>query len=87
MTVGPIWNTGGTETEIIVPVSVLGPERAGTEMGGDLLAYDFYVNNLSLSLNLNKKICYNYIKMNHIAFFLSYLMFPKSLALFDLLLT
>ena len=35
MTVGPIWNTGGTETEIIVPVSVLGPERAGTEMGGD----------------------------------------------------
>ena len=36
MTVGPIWNTGGTETEIIVPVSVLGPERAGTEMGGDL---------------------------------------------------
>ena len=37
MTVGPIWNTGGTETEIIVPVSVLGPERAGTEMGGDPL--------------------------------------------------
>ena len=36
MTVGPIWNTGGTETEIIVPVSVLGPERAGTEMGSDL---------------------------------------------------
>ena len=35
MTVGPIWNTGGTETEIIVPVSVLGPERAGTEMGSD----------------------------------------------------
>ena len=35
MTVGPIWNTGGTETEIIVPVSVLGPQRAGTEMGGD----------------------------------------------------
>ena len=25
MTVGPIWNTGGTETEISVPVSVLGP--------------------------------------------------------------
>ena len=35
MTVGPIWNTGGTETEIIVPVSVLGPQRALTEMGGD----------------------------------------------------
>ena len=35
MTVGPIWNTGGTETEIIVPVSVLGPQRAETEMGGD----------------------------------------------------
>ena len=35
ITVGPIWNTGGTETEIIVLVSVLGPERAGTEMGGD----------------------------------------------------
>ena len=35
MTVGPIWNTGGTETEISVPVSVLGPQRAGTEMGGD----------------------------------------------------
>ena len=35
MTVGPIWNTGGTEMEIIVPVSVLGPQRAGTEMGGD----------------------------------------------------
>ena len=32
MTVCPIWNTGGTETEIIVPVSVLGPQRAGTEM-------------------------------------------------------
>ena len=35
MTVGPIWNTGGTETEINVPVSVLGPQRVGTEMGGD----------------------------------------------------
>ena len=35
MTVGLIWNTGGTETEIIVPVSVLGPQRAGTEVGGD----------------------------------------------------
>ena len=30
MTVGPIWNTGGTETEIIVPVSVLGPQWAAT---------------------------------------------------------
>ena len=29
----PIWNTSGTETVISVPVSVLGPERAGTEMG------------------------------------------------------
>ena len=38
MTVGPIWNTGGTETEIIVPVSVLGPERVGTEMGSDRFA-------------------------------------------------
>ena len=39
MTVGPIWNTTeteiGTEREISVPVSVLGPQRAGTEMGGD----------------------------------------------------
>ena len=35
MTVGPIWNTGGTETEIIVPISLLGPQQAGTEMGGD----------------------------------------------------
>ena len=40
MTVGPIWNTGGTETKIIVPVSVLGPQRAGTEMGGDLCAVE-----------------------------------------------
>ena len=30
---GPIWNTSGTETVISVPVSVLGPERAGPEMG------------------------------------------------------
>ena len=37
MTVGPIWNTGGTETEISVPISVLGPQRAGTEMGSDHL--------------------------------------------------
>ena len=36
MIVDPIWNIGGTETEISVPVSVLGPQRAGTEMGGDL---------------------------------------------------
>ena len=35
MTVDQIWNTGGTETEIIVPVSVLGLQRAGTEVGGD----------------------------------------------------
>ena len=42
MTVGPIWNTCGTETEIIVPVSVLGPQRAGTEMGGDRLNHTNY---------------------------------------------
>ena len=36
MIVDPIWNIGGTETEISVPVSVLGPQWAGTEMGGDL---------------------------------------------------
>ena len=35
MAVGLIWNTGGTEKVISVPVSVLGPQRAGTEMGGD----------------------------------------------------
>ena len=44
MTVGPIWNTGGTETEISVPVSVLGPERAGTEMGGDLALISCYLH-------------------------------------------
>ena len=33
ISMGPIWNTCGTETVISVPVSVLGPERAGTEMG------------------------------------------------------
>ena len=33
ISMGPIWNTGGTETVISVPVSVLGPQRAGTEMG------------------------------------------------------
>ena len=33
ISMGPIWNTSGTETVIGVPVSVLGPERAGTEMG------------------------------------------------------
>ena len=35
MAVGPIWNTGGTKTVISIPVSDLGPKRAGTEMGGD----------------------------------------------------
>ena len=40
MTMGPIWNTGGTEMEIIVPVSVLGRQRAGTEMGGDHCAVE-----------------------------------------------
>ena len=29
MAVGPIWNTGGTEMEISVPVSVLGPQVPG----------------------------------------------------------
>ena len=32
MPMGPIWNTSGIETVISVPVSVLGPERAGTEI-------------------------------------------------------
>ena len=32
MTVGPIWNTGGTETEIIVPVSVLGLQPSGKDI-------------------------------------------------------
>ena len=41
MTVGPIWNTGGTKTEIIVPVSVLGPQRAGTEMGCKIVKITF----------------------------------------------
>ena len=34
ISMGPIWNTSGTETVISVPVSVLGPERAGTEIYG-----------------------------------------------------
>ena len=33
MSMGLIWNTSGTKTVISVPVSVLGPERAGTEKG------------------------------------------------------
>ena len=33
ISMGPIWKTSGTETVISVPVSVLGSERAGTEMG------------------------------------------------------
>ena len=33
ISIGPISNTGGTEKVISVPVSVLGPEWAGTEMG------------------------------------------------------
>ena len=36
ISMGPIWNTSGTETVISVPVSVLGPERAETEMGYNL---------------------------------------------------
>ena len=35
MAVGLIWNTGGTETVSSIPISVLGPQGAGTEMGGD----------------------------------------------------
>ena len=31
ISMGPIWNTSGTET--VISVSVLGPERAGTETG------------------------------------------------------
>ena len=41
MAVGPIWNTGGTKTEIIVPVSVMGPQRAGTEMGCKIVKITF----------------------------------------------
>ena len=33
ISMGPIWNTGGTEMVISVPVSVLSLERAGSEMG------------------------------------------------------
>ena len=33
ISMGLIWNTSGTETVINILVSVLGPERAGTEMG------------------------------------------------------
>ena len=33
ISMGRIWNTGRTEMVISVPVSVLGQERAGTEMG------------------------------------------------------
>ena len=36
---GPIWNTGGTETVISVPVSVLGPERAGSEINPTYQAF------------------------------------------------
>ena len=50
MAVGPIWNTGGTETVISVPVSVLGPQRAGIEMGGDL-RYTCTVVTLQLTWN------------------------------------
>ena len=32
ISMGPKWNTSGIETVISVPVSVLGPERAGTEI-------------------------------------------------------
>ena len=39
ISMGPIWNTGGTETVISVPVSVLGPERAASEMGCIPLRY------------------------------------------------
>ena len=33
ISMGPIWNTGGAETVISIPVSVLGPQRAWSEMG------------------------------------------------------
>ena len=33
ISMGPIWNTGGTKTVISVPVSVRGLQRAGPEMG------------------------------------------------------
>ena len=33
ISMGRIWNTGRTEMVISVPVSVMGPEWAGTEMG------------------------------------------------------
>ena len=33
ISMGPIWNTGGTETVISVPVSVQGPQRAVSDMG------------------------------------------------------
>ena len=68
MTVGPIWNTGGTETEIIVPVSVLGPERAGTEMGGnpghpdrDAMFVNIYAGELAI-----RKTCNSDKSLNHI---------------------
>ena len=67
MTVGPIWNTCGTETEIIVPVSVLGPQRAGTEIGGDpLLFLSFDINhNYFYFFRQNKSVSdlnQNYVK-------------------------
>ena len=34
---GPIWNTGDTETVISVPVPVLGPERVDTKINGILI--------------------------------------------------
>ena len=33
ISMGPIWNTGGTEMEISIPASVLGPQQVGSEMG------------------------------------------------------
>ena len=42
ISMGPIWNTSGTETVISVPVSVLGPERAGTEMGCQIVCKYVY---------------------------------------------
>ena len=33
ISMGPIWNKGGTKTVISVPVLVLNLERAGSEMG------------------------------------------------------
>ena len=52
--VGPIWNTGGTKTVISIPVSVLGPQRAGTEMGGDQVDTAYRVLCTSIKYKLER---------------------------------